>query len=131
MTVLGGPGCSVDLRSTPPGGPDAFSVALGSTPRRSETAATTPGAAAGCMHENAGASGYVDENTGERPGTVSTKCPPVPSQAPWEASPTRPEPQPSGDTWPEKKQAPVGAPARSVLPANERAASANPRPEAA
>ena len=58
--------CSVDLRSTP---------------RRSETAATRPGMVARDAHENAGASGYVEENTSKQPRAASTIRPSAPSQA--------------------------------------------------
>ena len=68
--------CSVDLRST----------YLRSTPRRSETAATAAAAAGHDAHENAGASGYVEENTSKQPRTVSTKRPSAPTQAHAEAA---------------------------------------------
>jgi hypothetical protein len=53
------------------------SVDLGSMPRRSET--TT---AARDARENAGASGYVEENTSKQPRAASTKRPSAPTQAP-------------------------------------------------
>ena len=63
--------CSVDLRST----------YLRSTPRRSETAATAAANAGHDAHENAGASGYVEENTSKQPRAASTKRPSAPTQA--------------------------------------------------
>ncbi len=68
--------CSVDLRST----------YLRSTPRRSETAATAAANAGHDAHENAGASGYVEENTSKQPRSVSTKRPSAPTQAQAEAA---------------------------------------------
>ncbi len=68
--------CSVDLRST----------YLRSTPRRSETAATAAANAGHDAHENAGASGYVEENTSKPPRAASTKRPSAPTQAHAEAA---------------------------------------------
>jgi hypothetical protein len=60
-------------------------VDLGSTPRRWEAAATVAATAARDArdaHKNAGASGYVAENTSEQPRAASTKRPSAPTQAP-------------------------------------------------
>ena len=101
--------------------PEDCSVDLRSTLRRSETtvAATTGHDA----HENAGASGYVEENTSEEPGSVATKRPSTPTQAQAEADP-------AGDVLTELRPvasavAPTGAP-----PADGRD-GANPWAEAA
>ncbi|MGO8817090.1 MAG: hypothetical protein ACLQVG_20805, partial [Terriglobia bacterium] len=59
----------------------ACSVDLGSMPRRSETAATAAANAGHDARENAGASGYVEENTSEQPRTASTMRPSAPTQA--------------------------------------------------
>ena len=59
--------CGVDLRSAP---------------RRWEAAATVAAIAGHDAHENAGASGYVAENTSEQPRAASTKRPSAPTQAP-------------------------------------------------
>jgi hypothetical protein len=59
--------------------PEGGSVDLGSMPRRSET--TVAATAGHNAHENAGASGYVEENTSEQPRLVSTKRPSGPTQA--------------------------------------------------
>jgi hypothetical protein len=77
------------------------------------------------IRENAGAPGYVEENTCEQGSAGPTKRPPV-------ASPTRPEPRPADDTWPEMSPAPACEPALSDLPANGRGGGpASPRAEAA
>ena len=69
-------GYGVDLRST----------YLRSTPRRSETAATAAANASHDAHENAGASGYVEENTSGQPRAASTRRPSAATQARAEAA---------------------------------------------
>jgi hypothetical protein len=59
-------------------------VDLGSTPRRWEAAATVAATAARDArdaHKNAGASGYVEENTSKQPRAAATKRPSAPTQA--------------------------------------------------
>jgi hypothetical protein len=101
---------------------------------KAATAATTAGTAASGRHENAGAFGYVTENTREQPHEASTKCPPAPAQPRREPGPTHDvvtEPRPGAAP---NASFPHGSAAArpSVLPADGRAgASANPQPEAA
>ncbi|MGO8813289.1 MAG: hypothetical protein ACLQVG_01295, partial [Terriglobia bacterium] len=64
----------------------ACSVDLGSMPRRSETAATAAANAGHDARENAGASGYVEENTSKPPRAASTKRPSAPTPAQAEAA---------------------------------------------
>jgi hypothetical protein len=77
------------------------------------------------IRENAGASGYVEENTCEQPGIVSTKRPPAPTQP-------RPEASPSHDVLTELRPVASAVAHTGVLPANGRGgATASPRAEAA
>lgn len=77
------------------------------------------------MAENADASGYVEENRCEQPGTVSTKRPPAPTQP-------RPEASPSHDVLTELRPVASAVAHTGVLPANGRGgATASPRAEAA
>jgi len=86
---------------------------------------TTEDSAGEYIRENAGASGYVEENTYGQGSAGPTKYPPV-------ANPTRPKSRPADDTWPEMSPAPACVPAISDLSANGRSgAPASPRAEVA
>ena len=137
----GGYGCAARQAAWSEENLETPGVDLGATPRRSETSSTapstaapTPSAAAGETHENAGASGYVTENTREQPRQASTKRPPAPAQPRREPGPTHDvvtEPRPGAAP---NASFPHGSAAArtSVLPADGRGGNtANPRPEAA
>jgi len=64
--------------------PADWRVDLRSMPRRSETTVAATGGHD--AHENAGASGYVEENTSGQPGLVPTQRPSAPTQAQAEAA---------------------------------------------
>jgi hypothetical protein len=64
--------------------PADWRVDLRSMPRRPEAAVAA--SAGNDAHENAGASGYVKENTSGQPGPVLTRRPSAPTQAPAEAA---------------------------------------------
>jgi hypothetical protein len=86
---------------------------------------TTEDSAGEDITENAGASGYVEENKCERPSNVSTKRPPAPTQRRSEASP-------SHDVLTDLRPVAPAVAHTGVLPANGRGgAPSSPRSEAA